>query len=74
MYDNMTAPKTHQHHYLFPGEQHDGRDAVGVLVALGYGHLLEELYLLLTGEEEDLGVAENHDGVCQLVAEKPRLQ
>ena len=63
-----------QHRYLLPGEQRDGRDAVGVLVSLGYCHLLEELHLLLTGKEEDLGVAEYHDGVRQLVAEEPRLQ
>lgn len=60
--------------YLFSGQQGDGRHAVGVLVALRHRHLLEEIHLLLAGEEEDLGVAEHHDGVRQLVAEQPCLR
>lgn len=60
--------------YLFPGEQRDGRDTVGVLIAFCYGHLFEKIHLLLAGEEDDFGVTEHHDGVCQLVAEQPRLK
>lgn len=60
--------------YLFSCQQGDGRHAVGVLVALRHRHLLEEIHLLLAGEEEDLGVAEHHDGVRQLVAEQPCLR
>lgn len=59
---------------LFSGEQRDGRHSVGVLVAFGCGHLLEEIHLLLAGQEDDFGVTEHHDGVCQLVAEEPRLR
>lgn len=60
--------------YLFSGEQCDGRHAVGVLVAFCYGHLLEEIHLLLTGQEDDFGVAEHHDSVRQLIAKEPRLR
>lgn len=60
--------------YLFSGEQCDGRDAVGVLVAFRHGHLFEEIHLLLAGEEDDFGVAKHHDGVRQLVAKQPRLR
>lgn len=60
--------------YLFSGEQRDGRDTVGVLVAFRNSHLFEEIHLLLAGEEDDFGVAEHHDGVCQLVAKEPRLR
>lgn len=60
--------------YLFPGEQCDGRDSVGVLVAFRYGHLFEEIHLLLAGEEDDFGFAEHHDGVRQLVSKQPCLQ
>lgn len=60
--------------HLFSGEQRDGRDSVGVLVAFRYGHLLEEIHLLLAGQEDDFGVTEHHDGVRQLVAKEPRLR
>lgn len=60
--------------YLFSGEQGDGRDTVGVLVALCYGHLFEEIHLLLAGEEDDFGVTKHHDGVGQLVAKQPCLR
>lgn len=59
--------------YLFSGEERDGRDTVGVLVAFCYGHLFEKIHLLLAGEEDDFGVTKHHDGVCQLIAEQPRL-
>lgn len=60
--------------YLFSGEQSDGRHTVGVLVALSYSNLFEEIHLLLAGEENDFGVAKDHDGVRQLVAKQPRLR
>lgn len=60
--------------YLFSGEQCDGRHSVGVLIAFCDGHLLEEIHLLLTGQEDDFGVAEHHNGVRQLIAKEPRLR
>lgn len=59
---------------LFSGEQCDGRDSVGVLIAFCYCHLLEEIHLLLAGQEDDFGVTEHHDGVRQLIAKEPRLR
>lgn len=60
--------------YLFSGEQGNGRDTIGILVAFSYSHLLEEIHLFLAGEEDDFGVTEHHDGVGQLVAKQPRLR
>lgn len=60
--------------YLLSGQQRDGWDAIGILVAFRYGHLFEEIYLLLACEEYDFVVTEHHDGVCQLVAKQPSLQ
>ncbi len=60
--------------YLLAHEQRDRRNAVGVLVALRDRDLLQELHLLLTGQKHDLGVAEHHDGVGELVSEQPRLR
>lgn len=60
--------------HLFSGEQCDGRDSVRILVAFCYGHLLKEIHLLLAGKEDNFGVTEHHDGVCQLIAKQPRLR
>lgn len=60
--------------HLFSGEQRDRWNSVSILVAFRYGHLLEEIHLLLAGKEDDFGVTEHHDGVCQLVAKEPRLR
>lgn len=60
--------------YLLSDEQRDRRNPVGVLVAFRDGDLLQELHLLLTGQEEDLGLAKHHDGVGELVPEQPRLR
>lgn len=60
--------------HLFSGEQCDGRDSVGIFISFRDGHLLEEIHLLLASQEDDFGVTEDHDGVCQLIAKEPRLR
>lgn len=59
--------------YLFPDEQRDWRNPVCVLVALGYGDLLQELHFLLTGQKNYLGLTKHHYSVGELVAKQPRL-
>lgn len=60
--------------YLLPDEQRDRRNPVCVLVALRDRDLLQELHFLLTGQEHDLGLAEHHDRVGELVPKQPRLR
>lgn len=78
-HQNFTFTVARQHiysktrQYLLPDKQRDGRNSVGVLVAFGDHHLLEELDFLLTGQEHDLRLAEDHYSVCELVSKQPRL-
>ena len=60
--------------YLFPDEQCDWWNPIGILVALGDSHLFKKLHLLLAGQEDDLRLTEHHDGVGQLIAKQPCLQ
>lgn len=60
--------------YLFPDQQCDRRYPVCILIALGNGHLFEKLYFLLAGEEDDFGLTEDHNGVCQLIPKQPGLE